>query len=202
MASWYEKLKFGTNPLDARPNPDLIGLDEEAERLKNHILKEELCFLNGLTGSGKTSLLLKIQNELKQHRFIYLDAQDLPKDFNLEQELMKKRSFFDKITFKQFPRKKPVLLIDEFQSTNPNLILEARGKWESQERKIKTIVIAQISKYLDNVSDSFKDRLGSRGITLRKLDDFDMRKVLETRLYNEKTKFNYIKKFKEDAIDL
>ena len=133
MTTWYEKLKFDTNPLDARPNPNLVGLDEEAERLKNHILKEELCFLNGLTGSGKTSLLLKVQNELKQYKFVYLDAQDLPGDFNLEEELKKNMSFFDRITFRQFPRKKPVLLIDEFQSTNPNLILEARGKWENQK---------------------------------------------------------------------
>ena len=202
MNTWYEELKFDTNPLDTRPNPNLVGLNKETEKLKNHILKEELCFLNGLTGSGKTSLLLKIQNELKRYKFIYLDAQDLPPDFNLEQELKKKRSFFDKITFKQFPRKKPVLLIDEFQSTNPNLILEARGKWESQDRKIKSIVITQISKYLNNVSDSFKDRLGNRIMTLKPVDDFDIRKVLENRLYNKKTKFNYIKKFDEKAIDL
>ncbi len=202
MATWYEKLKFDTNPLDTRPNPDLVGLDKETEKLKNHIEKEELCFLNGLTGSGKTSLLLKIQNELKRHKFIYFDAQDLPADFNLEQELKKKRSFFDKITFKQFPKKKPILLIDEFQSTNPNLILEARGKWESQDRKIRSVVIAQISKYLNNVSDSFKDRLGNRIIILKPLDDDDMKTVLERRLYNEKTKSNYIDKFNEKAIDL
>lgn len=202
MATWYEKLQFDVNPLDTRPNPDLVGLDKEAEKVKNHVLKEELCFLNGLTGSGKTSLLLRIQNELKRYRFIYLDAQDLPANFNLEQELKKKRSFFDRITFKQFPRKKPVLLIDEFQSTNPNIILEARGKWESKDRKIKGIVIAQISKYLKNVSDSFKDRLGNRIITLSSLDDYDMKAVLEKRLDNKKTNINYVKKFDEKAIDL
>jgi len=200
--TWYEQLNFDKNPLDARPNTNLVGLDNEADKLKNYILKEEICFLNGLTGSGKTSLLLKIQNELKRYKFVYLDAQDLPKDFNLEEELKKKRSFFDRITFKQFPRKKPVLIIDEFQSTSSNLILEARGKWESKDRKIKGIVIAQISKYLKNVSDSFKDRLGSRIMTLKPLDDFDMKKILENRLYNERKKFNYIKKLNEDALDL
>ena len=200
--TWYEELNFDTNPLDARPNPNLVGLDEEAERLKNHILKEELCFLNGLTGSGKTSLLLKIQNDLKHYKFIYLDAQDLPIDFNLEEELKKERSFFDRIAFRQYPRKKPILLIDEFQSTNPNLVLEARGKWESQQSKIKSIVISQISKYMKNVSESFKDRLGNRIITLKPLDDFDMKKILEIRLHNKKNDFNYIKKFDEDAIDL
>lgn len=202
MSAWYHKLNFDENPLDARPNPNLVGLDKEAERLKNHIEKEELCFLNGLTGSGKTSLLLKVQNELKKHKFIYLDAQDLPKDFNLEEELKKKRNFFDRLTFRQFPRKKPILLIDEFQSTNPNLILEARGKWESKERKINGIVIAQISKYLKNVSESFKDRLGNRIITLKPLDDDDMKKILEIRLYNKNENFNYIKKLNEDTVDL
>ncbi len=202
MSTWYEKLNFDENPLDARPNSNLAGLEEEAERLNSHIEKEELCFLNGLTGSGKTSLLLKVQNELKRYKFIYLDAQDLPKDFNLEEELKEQRNFFDRLAFRQFPRKKPVLLIDEFQSTNPNLILEARGKWESQDRKIKAVVIAQISKYLKNVSESFKDRLGNRIITLKPLDDFDMKKILEIRLYNKKTDFNHIKKFDENAVDL
>ncbi len=202
MSTWYEELNFDENPLDARPNPNLVGLDDEAERLKNHILKEELCFLNGLTGSGKTSLLLKVQKELKHYKFIYLDAQDMPKNFNLEEELKSKRSFFDRLTFRQFPKKKAVLLIDEFQSTNPNLITDARGKWESQDRKIKAIVIAQISKYLKNVSDSFKDRLGHRIITLKPLDDEDMEEILKRRLYNEKTESNHIEKFDEDAVNL
>lgn len=82
--TWYEKLGFDENPLDSRPNPNLVGLDEEEERLKNYILKSEICFLNGLTGSGKTSLLMKTQNQLKGYKFIYLDANDLPRDFNID----------------------------------------------------------------------------------------------------------------------
>ncbi len=34
MATWYEKLQFDVNPLDTRPNPDLVGLDKEAEKVK------------------------------------------------------------------------------------------------------------------------------------------------------------------------
>ena len=74
-----------------------VKLENEEKQLKNHIMKEEICFLNGLTGSGKTSLLMRIQKEMKRHRFVYLDAHDLPKDFNLEQELLKKKGFFDRI---------------------------------------------------------------------------------------------------------
>lgn len=200
---WYKQLKFPKNPLDARPNTDLVGVDEQEEALHNFIKKEEVCFLNGLTGSGKTSTLHRIQRSLKGHNFIYLDAQDLPESFNLEDELKKKRSFFDKLTFRETPRKKPVLIIDEFQATDPNLILRARGKWEtSKQRQIKSIIIAQISKVLNNVSDSFKERIGNRTIVMPTLDEDDMKQILDKRLYNKKTKINYADKLSDKAKEL
>lgn len=200
---WYTEFKFLENPLDARPNPNLVGLEEEEEQLTNHIKKEELCFLNGLTGSGKTSLLQKIQNDLKEYSFIYLDAQDLPKNFDLEQELKKKRNFFDKIRFKKFPAKKPVLIIDEFQATDPNLILEAKTKWDApKEKRIRNIIIAQIDPRLKNVSGSFLDRLGNRIITLKDLDEDDMKEILKRRLHQEKKKDNCFDKLSPEAIDL
>jgi ribosomal protein S25 len=203
MLHWHKKLKFRGNPLDARPNPNLVGLDEEEEQLKNHIVKEEICFLNGLTGSGKTSLLHKMQKELKGYSFIYLDAQDLPPDFNLEQAISNKKSFFDMISLRRFPKNKPVLIIDEFQATDPRLILEARGKWENRgDNKIKSIVIAQINRQLKNVSDSFKDRLGNRIITLKTLDEEEMKEILKRRLQNKKTGINYLTRLSEDALNL
>lgn len=201
--TWYTELKFDENPLDIRPNPNLVGLDEEREQLINHIQKEEICFLNGLTGSGKTSLLQKTQKQLKNYSFIYLDAQDLPPNFNLEEELKKKRNFFDRISFRRYPRKKPILIIDEFQATDPRLILEARSKWENPvEKKIKGIIIAQISKFLRNVSGSFKERLGHRTITLRTLDEDEMKEILKKRLYNKGTKINYVNRLSKDAVNL
>ncbi len=201
MSTWYAQLGFVTNPLDARPNPLLIGLESEEEQLKNHIFKEEICFLNGLTGSGKTSLLTKIQKEMTDHTFVYLDADALPKTFNLMEALKDKRSFLDRLTFKQFPKKKPVLIIDEFQATDPTLILEARSNWENPgERKIKSIVIAQISDKLRNVTGSFKDRLGNRSITLKQLDDEDMKRILNIRLKTKDT--NYVERISDEALEL
>jgi len=202
MPPWFKRLKFSKNPLDARPNPNLVGVEDEEDQLKNHIIKEEICFLNGLTGSGKTSLLQKIRKELRGYSFIYLDAQDLPVGFNLEEELMGKRNFFDRIAFRKFPKNKPVLIIDEFQATDPRLILEARGKWESRDSKIKSIVIAQIKKQLSNVSDSFRDRLGNRVITLKALDDDEMKEILKRRLHNKRTNINYTSRLSEDALNL
>ena len=201
--TWFERLEFELNPLDVRPNPALIGLEEAEDQVTNHILKGEICFLNGLTGTGKTSLLKRLQDKLKDHSFIYLDAQDLPEVFNLEEELKKKRSFFDKITFKKFPSKKPVLIIDEFQATDPNLILEARGKWENQtQQMIKSIVIAQISKHLANCTDAFRERIGHRIIELPTLDDAQMKQILQKRLDNPKTNINYSHRLSAEALDL
>lgn len=200
---WYKQLKFSENPLDSRPNPKLINIEDQEELLINHILKEEICFLNGPTGSGKTSLLFRVREKLKDHKFIYLDADDLPENFNLEEELKKQRNFFDFITFRKYPSKKPVLVIDEFQATDPNLILKARSKWESkEERAIKSIIIAQIDKHLTNTSGSFKERLGKRMITLNMLDSKGLKDILKMRLNNKKTGMNYADKFTEEALNL
>jgi len=197
--TWYSQFKFRSNPLDVRPNSALVGLEKQEEKLVNHILKEEICFLNGLTGSGKTSMLLKLQRQMKGHKFIYLDAHDLPKNFNLQEELKNKRSFFDKLRLRNFPSKKPVLIIDEFQATDPNLVLEARAKWEDpQKKRIRSIVISQISKHLKNVTPSFKERLGSRIIVLDNIDEDDLKEILKIRL--QRGKKNYAEKFSDEAL--
>lgn len=200
---WFKDLGFNENPLDLRPNPKLIGLEVQEKLLINHILKEEICFLNGLTGSGKTSLLKKIQNEMKDHSFIYLDAQDIPQNFILEDAIKGKKTFLDKLSFREFPKNKPILIIDEFQETDKNLILEARGKWENKDNKnIKSIVICQISKSLKNVTAAFKERLGNRHVNLRTLDDDEMKEILKIRLYSEKNKINYYDKLEDEAVNL
>jgi hypothetical protein len=202
MATWFEQLGFKENPLDVRPSPLLVGLERQEEQLVNHILKGEVCFLNGLTGSGKSSMLMRVQKNLKNHSFIYLDAQELPKNFDLEEELKKKRNFFDRITLKEFPAKTPVLIIDEFQATDKNIILDARAKWENpNEKRIKSIIIAQISKYLKNVTPAFKERLGSRIIELPTLDDEEMKEILKVRLENRRGA-NYYNKLHNEALNL
>src|SRR3989338_9632176 len=101
MQPWYKQLQFFANPLDARPNAQLVGLEEQEQQLKNFIVKEELCFLHGLTGAGKTSLLKKVQESMPDHTFIYLDADALPTAFNLDEALRGKRTFFDKIRLRR-----------------------------------------------------------------------------------------------------
>ncbi len=202
MQPWYKQLNFSTNPLDARPNAQLIGLEEQEQQLKNFIAKEELCFLHGLTGAGKTSLLKRVQETMPYHTFIYLDADALPASFTLDEALRGKRTLFDKIRLRELPARKTVLIVDEFQATDPRLILAARSKWENpNERHIKSIVLAQISEQMKNVPGSFKDRLGNRVIHLAPLDNETMRSILEARLANPRSKVNYYDHLSPQAVD-
>ena len=202
--TWYHQLGFNKNPLDYRPNINLIGLKDEELQIINHVKKEEICFINGLTGSGKTSMLKRIQKKLaKEYKFMYLDAHDLPLDFDLEKELSKKRSFFDMLALRKYPKQKPVLIIDEFQSTDPDLVLKVRSKWEDPDkRKIRSIIIAQISKKLNNVSDSFKERIGSRVVNLRPLKDEELVVLLNMRLNNKRKRINYAKQLSSEAVEM
>jgi len=202
MTTWYEQLGFRENPLDLRPCPKLIGLDKQEEELKNHIRKGEICFINGLTGSGKSSLLVKLQNELKDHSFVYVDAQELPAQFSIDEAIKNNRSILDLIALKEYPAKPAVLIIDEFQATSPELALQARAKWENpNDKKIKSIVLAQISKQMKNVTPAFKERLGSRIITLPTLDDNEMKEILKIRL-QLRSGTNYYNKLHNEAINL
>jgi hypothetical protein len=202
MGTWFEQMGFKENPLDMRPNPLLVGLERQEDQLTNHILKGDICFLNGLTGSGKSSLLVKIQRGMKDHAFIYLDAQELPDDFDLEESLKDKRTILDKVRFKEYPSKPVVLIIDEFQATDKSVVLDARAKWENpNNQRVKSIVIAQISKQLKNVTPAFKERLGSKIITLPTLDDDEMREIIKLRLMSRRG-VNYYNKLHNEAVNL
>jgi energy-coupling factor transporter ATP-binding protein EcfA2 len=201
MKTWYDQLGFRENPLDLRPCPKLVGLNKHEEDLKNHIRKGEICVVNGLTGSGKSSLLVKLKSDLKDHKFVYLDAQET-KEVDVDEALRNSRSLMDKISLKKYPAKPAVLVIDEFQGASQSLVLQARAKWENpQDKKIKAIVISQISKQMKNVTPAFKERVGNRIVTLPTLDDSEMKEVLKLRLQSDNGT-NYYNKLHNEAINL
>ncbi|MFW6450535.1 MAG: hypothetical protein ACOCZ6_05770, partial [Nanoarchaeota archaeon] len=81
------------------------------------------------------------------------------------------------------------------------VVFQARAGWENPiERKIKSIIIAQIGKHLHNVTSSFKERLGSRIITLEPLDEDEMQQIVEKRLKVPNKKTNLVDKFSDEAL--
>ncbi len=162
--TWYKIYGWKENPFSGKINTELIGVEKEKERLKDHVLAGDICFLTGDRGLGKTSILEWLRLNLKRHTLMYVDAEKSDK-FDLDDLLKKNTSFWRK-----YP-KNPVLLIDESQNLKEDLVAILKSYW--QEGIIKSIVISQTDKKLKNLSDNFKDRIGSRIIELNNLSKSD-----------------------------
>lgn len=50
---WWKKYGFFKNPLDIRPNEDLVGVDDVIKMVKDSIINGEIFLLYGSIGSGK-----------------------------------------------------------------------------------------------------------------------------------------------------
>jgi len=163
---WYKSFGWNENPFSIKTSTELVGLENKKKELLNYILSGDICFLNGPTGIGKTSLLRWIEKSLRSHKVIYIDAAGVGKGFSLTTYLKKQNSFFNRIFGSDFP-KNTVVLIDESQDCDQELIKALKLHWDHDH--IKSIVITQINPKLSKFSESFKHRLGKRIVFLDKL---------------------------------
>ena len=163
---WYKSFGWEENPFFIKTSTELVGLDERKKELINYILSNDICFLNGPTGVGKTSLLKWVKENLKNHKVIYLDAAGIDKNFSLTTYLKKHNSFFNKLFKNNFP-KNIVVLLDESQDCDEELIKALKLHWDHNH--IKSIVITQINPKLTKFSESFKHRVGERIVVLGQL---------------------------------
>lgn len=202
---WFEQLGFSHYPLDARSNPNLVGVDDLQSRLVEYIQQGNMCLVSGFTGSGKTSMLQRIQHDprLSEFRFIYISADGVKKGYDINDAIKDARSFVELITFKK--PKKLVVLLDESHLANRILTESIKSKWNfvysDGTKMIQSVVISQIeSKLGTNFSGSFIDRLGHRVIQMRRLSYKDLGKVLDIRLHNGKK--NYADYFSKEGREL
>ena len=185
--TWFGDLGFTKYPLDPRSNPELVGVSEAENRLSNFIAQGNMCLLCGFTGSGKTSMLQRIQNhdDLKEFRFVFISADGVKKGYLIEDAIKEKRSFVDRLTFKK--PKNLIILLDESHLANRILTESLKSKWNytysSGEQMIHSVVVSQIEPRLGtNFSGSFIDRLGRRVVQMRRLKVEELKEVLRSRL--------------------
>ena len=88
---WYKQYGWKENPFSIKTNTGLIGLEAKKVELLNYIKSGDICFLNGPTGVGKTSLLKWLEKNLKHHKIIYIDAAGIQENFSLSQYLKKEK---------------------------------------------------------------------------------------------------------------
>lgn len=189
--NWFFKTEKDANPFNVKPNANLIGVDEEKEKLVSYIKGGGICFLTGHSGIGKSSLLEWLNLNFKNHTIVYLDAKEIDEFFDLKTNLIKHGSILRRI-LRRYP-KNIVVCLDEAQDSNEKLIDSLQTHWN--KNKIKSIVVTQTSPTLDNLSDSFKDRIGDKVVRLKKMTVETARKLIHLR-----TNGNH--PFDEEAIDL
>ncbi|MFT4313126.1 MAG: hypothetical protein ACMXYA_01850 [Candidatus Woesearchaeota archaeon] len=201
---WFKELGFSRYPLDPRSNPNLVGVDDIQEQITQYIVQGNMCLLAGFTGSGKTSMLQRISRskDVKDYRFIFISADGVKKNYDIDDAIKDSKSFIELITFKK-PRK-IVVLLDESHLANRILTESIKSKWNfvypNGDRMIQSVIVSQIEPQLGtNFSGSFIDRLGKRIVQMKRLSVEELIAVLQLRLDNG-TK-NYIDIFTKDGLD-
>ncbi|MGC9079520.1 MAG: AAA family ATPase, partial [Nanopusillaceae archaeon] len=151
---WWHKYGFIRNPLDIRPNEDLVGVDDIVKKVKYAIRNGEIFLLYGPIGSGKTSLAFKIKKDLsEEYNVIYINGEyEKDIDKKIEEESYIKFLFF------KFKNKLPIVLIlDEFYNFPEEI--SKKLKYMYDNGIVYSIMLIQPSPQIMNATVSFLNRL-------------------------------------------
>ncbi|MFZ8800970.1 MAG: AAA family ATPase [Candidatus Nanopusillus sp.] len=153
---WWKKYGFSKNPLDIRPNEDLVGVDDIIKKVKDSIINGEIFLLYGPIGSGKTSLAFKIKRDLSdRYNVIYVNG-EYERNKDLEETIEKNR--YNKFLFFKFENKLPIVLIlDEYYNFPEDV--SKKLKYLYDNRIVHSIMLIQPSPQIMNATLSFLNRL-------------------------------------------
>jgi len=153
---WWKKYGFSKNPLDIRPNEDLVGVDDIIKKVKDSIINGEIFLLYGPIGSGKTSLAFKIKRDLSdRYNLIYING-EYERDKDLKEIIEKNK--YNKFLFFKFENKLPIVLIlDEYYNFPEDV--SKKLKYLYDNRIVHSIMLIQPSPQIMNATLSFLNRL-------------------------------------------
>ena len=179
---WYTVYGWNKNPFNIRPNPAVVGLEEAKMKLTAFVTSSASCQLCGETGLGKSSLLLWLTKHLESYySTVYINCATWGQAANLEQELQARRSLKDRLLWRKLPPNL-VLLLDEAQQLDTKMAEAIKGYFD--DHRITAIVFASIDGKLNNLSESFKNRIGGRQLCLTRLSNEQVLTLIKTRLKN------------------
>lgn len=180
MRTWYEVYGWDKDPFSVRPNKNLVGLHKEKKECIDFIITGDFSLVVGPTGSGKSSLLLWLEKELKTMKLTPVRINCVEKNTSLEiiKELHRHRRLKDKIFLRKYP-KKAVLLLDEAQFLSKDAGEIIKVQWD--EGRVHAVVMASIEKDLTNLSGSLTDRFKNQVISLPKLSLSDAINLIKIR---------------------
>jgi replication-associated recombination protein RarA len=175
---WWKKYGFSKNPLDIRPNEDLVGVDDIIKKVKDSIINGEIFLLYGPIGSGKTSLAFRIKKDLSDdYNIIYING-EYEKDKDID-EIIEKNKYI-KFLFFKFENKLPIVLIlDEFYNFPEDV--SKKLKYLYDNKIAHSIMLIQPSPQIMNATLSFLNRL-YRKIEMKFPPEDDILKLINKKL--------------------
>jgi len=178
---WWKKYGFSKNPLDIRPNKNLIGVEDIEKEVIYSIENGEIFLLYGPIGSGKTSLAFRVIDKLKdKYNIIYLSG-EFDKNKDIEKIIEERK--YKKFLFFKLENKNPIVLIlDEFYNFDTEL--SKKLKYLYDNRIVYSIMLIQINSILENTTLSFLNRL-FRKIEMKILSEDEILKLIKIRLKNK-----------------
>lgn len=189
---WYEKYGFRENPFSVKASSNIVGVEKQKNLIKDYILSGDMCFLLGSNGTGKSSLLYWLRENLRGFKVLYIDAAQISDGFSISDFLRNNLSFIDRIRRKKFPDK-VIVLLDEGQECRDDFIKALKMHWD--HNNIKGVVVAQINKEAGRFSESFRDRIGERRVVMGRISKSDAYDMINSRIGDNNP-------FEKDALDM
>lgn len=183
---WYKRFSWKKNPFDVKCSDEVIGLEQEKEKLLDYINSGDACIILGDAGVGKSSLLKWLKKNLWKYKMNYINAEGMNEFYSFKKHV--KKGWL----------RKNVLLLDEAHICNEDNRREMKLLWDGDV--VKSLVIAQLPSNLNEYSESLKKRIGSRIIKLGRMN-LEKAKALVDFRTNGKNPFdeNSLKVLLEDA---
>ncbi len=177
IVEWWKELGFKENPLDIKPNPNVLGLEEEEKKVINSLISGVPIHVYGEIGTGKTSLAKRIEIKLgKKYKIIYLNGEE-SKDPKIEEKI--KLGFLERI----FGKKKIIVLLDESQRFSEDFMRKV--KYLFDEGRIYSFATFQIEKVLKNIPASMVDRFSMESVELKAPPEEIVKEIVRMRLENK-----------------
>lgn len=189
-SNWYEKLEFKTNPFEIDPFNDktertLFGRDKETKEVIYRIMSQNMLFIEGGKGTGKTALLKQAIKAFKgQGKIIYVDSNAVNKNLNIEELLVGAKKYSP--TKEKYP-KDMILLIDNVESLSK--LNNERIKYFFDQNYLRGVIFT--GKSIDDAefTDSVKSRIGSRIIKLAPISEDTAVDIIMDRLSGKNNGF-------------
>ncbi|MCA9478251.1 MAG: hypothetical protein KC535_03840 [Nanoarchaeota archaeon] len=179
---WYEKVGYAYNPFIIKPgffDDEVIGYDEEVDKIVDLLRNGEMIFLQGNFGLGKTSILKYIINEFTgKNKVVYIsrNRSDRAMDYA---DLLKGANKGLK-GFLRVKAKNAILIVDETAKINAHDCRQIESFHETGH--FKSVLFVDSSFDEARISDSIKKIIGKNVVSLKPLSEKAALELVRSRL--------------------